>query len=156
MKYEMRQTREGATEIVDVLPERQGKDGFAGLLASVRWAMALLWFMRTLAWVWLAKGLFNWAAILGAIPRIDDFGVMPLGLQGAFVFFAVADLLAAVGLWLAAPWGGVLWLICAGSEALAPLQAATAGLVSALGVGVNLALMALYFALGWLAARERD
>jgi hypothetical protein len=28
----------------------------------------------------------------------------------ATVFFAVIDLVAAVGLWLAAPWGAVVWL----------------------------------------------
>jgi len=30
--------------------------------------------------------------------------------QAATVFFAVIDLVAAVGLWLAAAWGGVVWL----------------------------------------------
>ena len=30
--------------------------------------------------------------------------------QAATVFFAVIDLVAAVGLWLAAPWGAVVWL----------------------------------------------
>ena len=30
--------------------------------------------------------------------------------QAATVFFAVIDLVAAVGLWLAAAWGAVIWL----------------------------------------------
>ncbi len=29
----------------------------------------------------------------------------------ATIFFAVIDLVAAVGLWLVAPWGGVVWLL---------------------------------------------
>ena len=73
--------------------------------------------MRTLAWVWVAKGLFNWSLVLGALPGYGDFTMLPLPLQGSIVFFAAVDLLAAVGLWLAAPWGGVLWLLCAVIEA---------------------------------------
>ena len=38
---------------------------------------------------------------------------MALPLQATIVFFACFDLLAAVGLWLAAPWGGAIWLLCA-------------------------------------------
>ena len=37
--------------------------------------------------------------------------------QAATVFFAVIDLVAAVGLWLAAAWGGVVWLTAAISMA---------------------------------------
>ena len=34
----------------------------------------------------------------------------------AVIFFALADLLAAIGLWLATPWGGVLWLVVVAAE----------------------------------------
>jgi hypothetical protein len=37
--------------------------------------------------------------------------------QAATVFFAVIDLVAAVGIWLAAAWGGVVWLTAAISMA---------------------------------------
>ena len=37
--------------------------------------------------------------------------------QAATIFFAVIDLVAAVGLWLAAAWGGVVWLTAAISMA---------------------------------------
>jgi uncharacterized membrane protein (DUF2068 family) len=71
----------------------------------------------------------------------------------AAVFFAVVDLIAAVGLWLAAPWGGVLWFVAVGAQLLVAL------LVPdffdhpfAIGVADTL-LVAAYFALLWLAAR---
>ena len=35
--------------------------------------------------------------------------------QAATVFFAVIDLVAAVGLWLAAAWGAVIWLMAVAS-----------------------------------------
>ena len=70
--------------------------------------------MRTMACVWVAKGLFNWAVLMGLNPRFGDFAMLPRPLQTTIVFFSGADLLAAIGMWLAAPWGGVLWLLCAG------------------------------------------
>ena len=36
--------------------------------------------------------------------------------QATTIFFAVIDLVAAIGLWLTAAWGGVVWLIAAGSQ----------------------------------------
>ena len=152
----MRQNREGVTEIIDALPRQKPLQGLPGLIQSVRWTMVRLWFLRLLACVWLAKGLIHWAFIVGANPRADDFLVMPLGLQGAIVFFAVADLLCAVGLWLAAAWGGAVWLITSGFELASPLLPATSGLISAAGIGFYLALGAGYFGLGWLATRENE
>ena len=110
----MRQGLEGETEIIDRAPAGAlPGHGAWGLLAQLSWTDALVWFMRTLAWVWVAKGLFNWGLVLGALPGYGDFTALPQALQGSIVFFAAVDLLAAVGLWLAAPWGGVLWLLCA-------------------------------------------
>jgi hypothetical protein len=47
----------------------------------------------------------------------SGFEANPLPWQAATVFFAVIDLVAAVGLWLAAAWGGVVWLTAAISMA---------------------------------------
>ena len=123
--------------------------------APMRWTASLVWFMRTMALVWIAKGLFNWTVILGANPQVADFLTLSIVLEATIVFFAVADLVAAVGLWLASPWGGVLWLICAICEAASPLVGVKSSFASAIGIGVNAALVAVYFALSWLASRER-
>ncbi len=149
----MRQNRDGATQIVDARP---APSGAGANWARVNWTLALIWFMRTMAWVWVVKGLFNWSVVLGANPRFGDFIMLPRAMQSTIVFFAAVDLLAAVGLWLAAPWGGVLWLLCAIIETISPLLGARAALVGALGALLNVVLVAAYFVLSWRAGLERN
>jgi len=151
----MRQTRDGAVELVDRSPEPS--DGsLLSALRKIGWRTALLWYVRTLAWVWVGKGLFNWAIILGAFPGLEDFAAMPLPLQATVVTFACFDLLAAVGLWLAAPWGGAIWLLCAVVEAVSPFLGPGAAAMGYFGALLNVALMVGYFLLSWRAVRERD
>ena len=49
-------------------------------------------------------------AILEIVARQGGFVFHTLAWQAATVFFAVIDLVAAVGLWLTAAWGAVVWL----------------------------------------------
>ena len=56
----------------------------------------------------LAKGLYHWAVVCGFTGPADGFEYQPTPWQTATIFFAVIDLVAAVGLWLAAAWGAVL------------------------------------------------
>ena len=78
------------------------------------WTDRLVMFLRVVAGVSMMKGLYHWAAVCGFIGAADGgfFGHTPQW-QTATVFFAVIDLVAAVGLWLAAPWGAVVWLTSA-------------------------------------------
>jgi len=122
---------------------------------AARWTLALVWFMRTIAIVWIAKGLFNWTILLGADPSAANVLELPAPMAAAVCFFAVADLVAAVGLWLAAPWGGVLWLLCAATEAAGPILGARANMANGLAIGLDLALIVVYFGLNFMAARER-
>jgi hypothetical protein len=138
------------------LPPITGVNGGLGDgAAPMRWTAMLVWFMRTMAVVWIAKGLYNWSVILGADPRVADFTLLPIVLEATIIFFAVADLVAAIGLWLASPWGGVLWLVCAICEAASPLIGVKSSFASSIGVGVNAALVAVYLALSWQASSER-
>jgi Family of unknown function (DUF6163) len=75
------------------------------------WTWRLILFLRVMAGVSMLKGLYHWAAVCGFIGG-EDGGFLAHGMQWqtATVFFAVIDLVAAVGLWLAAPWGAVVWL----------------------------------------------
>ena len=123
--------------------------------ALVRWTTVLVWFMRTMAVVWITKGLFAWTVVLGINHAVADFLELPPVMRGMIGFYAVADLMAAVGLWLAAPWGGVLWLICAASEVIAASLGASASLTGILGIVLDMTLIVVYFALSWLAANER-
>jgi hypothetical protein len=149
----MRQSRDGVIRIVDQTPRPSEGAKFLDALPGA--SETLVWFMRTMACVWVAKGLFNWAVLMGMNPRFGDFTMLPRPLQTTIVFFAGADLLAAIGMWLAAPWGGVLWLLCAGLEAVSPLMGGRAALLGLAGVGLNLLLIGLYFTLKWRADHAR-
>src|ERR1700710_1775676 len=78
---------------------------------SKQCAARLLVFLRVMAVVSLCKVLYHWAIICGInAPFPSGFDSYPTPYQVATVFFAVIDLVAGVGLWLAAPWGAVVWL----------------------------------------------
>ncbi len=48
---------------------------------SVRWNFILVWFMRMLALIWIAKGLGYWAVILGADSAPTPFEARSTGFQ---------------------------------------------------------------------------
>jgi hypothetical protein len=76
-----------------------------------RWAWWLVVFLRVMAGLSMIKGLYHWAVVCGInAPTSVGFDGYETPYQSATVFFAVIDLVAAVGLWLAAPWGAVVWL----------------------------------------------
>jgi len=52
----------------------------------------------------------------------DAFENQPMAWQTATVYFAVIELVAAVGLWLATPWGAVVWLTTVVSMAVIELM----------------------------------
>jgi hypothetical protein len=82
-----------------------------------RWTSRLVIFLRVMAVLSMLKGLYHWAVVCGIIGVEGGFEVQPLPWQTATVFFAVIDLVAAVGLWLAAAWGAVVWLTASVSMA---------------------------------------
>jgi len=121
-----------------------------------RWAARLVVFLRIMAGISMLKGLYHWADVLGIGDKTDGgFGAGPIGWQVATVFFAVIDLVAAVGLWLAAAWGGVVWLTAAISMAAVELffpQIFGGRLwVTAIEAGMVVA----YVGFALMAARER-
>jgi hypothetical protein len=82
-----------------------------------RWTARLVLFLRVMAGLSMLKGLYHWAAVVGIAGPAEGFEAQPLAWQTGTVFFAVIDLVAAVGLWLAAAWGAVVWLTAAVSMA---------------------------------------
>ena len=116
------------------------------------WAFALVVFMRALALVWMAQGLLRWAAIL--TPAEPVFDTASAAYAAALAFFAVLDLVAAVGLWLATPWGGVLWLLSAIAQIAAVLG--VPGFAARFWIVGDAALILVYFFLTWQAGRSRD
>jgi hypothetical protein len=75
------------------------------------WTRRLVLFLRIMAMISLVKGIYHWSVVLGiGDGNGSTFEQANMPWQAATVFFAVIDLVAAVGLWLAAAWGGVVWL----------------------------------------------
>jgi len=69
------------------------------------------------------QGLYHWAQVTGFIGGEEDaFENQPMAWQTATVYFAVIELVAAVGLWLATPWGAVVWLTTVVSMAVIELM----------------------------------
>lgn len=78
------------------------------------WTRRLIVFLRIMAGIAMCKGLYHWATVVGiGGPAGSSFESNSSAWQAATIFFAVIDLVAAVGLWLAAAWGGVVWLTSA-------------------------------------------
>ena len=128
----------------------------AGKSEATRWGLVLIWYMRLVACIWLLDGLVQWSTILGVMDNtVDAFDALPDPLRVTIAFFAVFDLLAAIGLWLTAAWGGVVWIVAAVAQMALPFAVtgySGGGIVIQSLYGV---LILLYFILTWLAARER-
>ena len=86
-------------------------------LSKTRWTGRFVFFLRVMSVLSLAKGLYHWAVVCGVAGPAEGFEFQATPWQTATVFFAVIDLIAAVGLWLAAAWGGVVWLTASVSMA---------------------------------------
>ena len=116
---------------------------------DTRWGLVLVVFMRCLAALWLVQGLLQWAAFM--LPRESLFAHLRLSQSAAVMFFSVMDFLAAVGLWLATPWGGVLWLFAAISQIFVAFS--VKNVVAPPWVVADAVLIVVYFGLTWQAAR---
>lgn len=123
---------------------------------SGSWTEYLVLFLRIMAAVSLVKGLYHWSQIcsIGAPPG-QTFEMQPMAWRSVTVFFAVIDLVAAVGLWLAAPWGAVVWLTSVVSMAMVELFFPNVYGGSAFVVLTEIALLGVYLWLAIVSARER-
>lgn len=112
--------------------------------------------MRLLSLVWMAKGLLAWASILG-VPVLagEPFELMAPSRQALTIGFAILDLVAAVGLWLAASWGAVLWIFAVLSAIVTTLLSPDAG-PGPLEAALSGALVLVYLIISWMAAREPE
>ncbi len=122
-----------------------------------RWRLVLVWLLRLLSVVWLLKGLMAWAVIFGVgTEGQPPFEGQLLSYQAITVYFAVIDLVAAVGLWLTSTWGGVLWLLAAISQLLLGFFFPRLLPISPVLIATYVALMAAYFLATWAAENERS
>jgi fatty acid desaturase len=120
-----------------------------------RWRLILVWLLRLLSLAWMAKGLMAWAVIFGiGMEGQTPFESQLLSFQAITVYFAVIDLVAAVGLWLTSTWGGVLWLLAAVSQLLLGFFFPRLLPITPYLIGTYVALMAAYFLATWAAENE--
>jgi Family of unknown function (DUF6163) len=120
------------------------------------WTRRLVLFLRIMALVSILKGLYHWAQVTGFVGGEEEaFENQATAWQAATVYFAVIELVAAVGLWLATPWGAVVWLTTVVSMAVIELMFPGIYGGSLLVVGGEALMLAAYLALAWMAARER-
>ena len=120
-----------------------------------RWGPVLTWFLRLCAVFWLLAGLLNWAFILGVVGPIDgDFTNVGGARQWTIGFFAVVDLIAAVGLWLTAPWGATVWLLAAAAQIAFPFVLHDYGAYKTVTIVLNITLIATYVFVLYMYRRE--
>jgi hypothetical protein len=147
------QTQKRPTRPSDMLePVHAGK----AANAAGSWAKYLVVFLRIMAAVSLMKGLYHWAQVCGiAAPADGGVEAHTVAWQTATVFFAVIDLVAAVGLWLAAAWGAVVWLTAVVSMAVVEVFFPQVYGASILIVLAEATLLVVYLWLAIFAAREQ-
>src|ERR1700741_3990266 len=120
------------------------------------WTRRLVLFLRIMAVLSILKGLYHWAQVTGFIGGEEEaFENQPMAWQAGTVYFAVIELVAAGGLWLATPWGAVVWLTTVVSMAVIELMFPGIYGGSLLVVGGEAFMLAAYLALAWMAAPGR-
>src|SRR5215475_2403326 len=129
----------------------------AAALASERiepdenaWTRRLVLFLRIMAVVSVFKGLYHWAQVTGFVGGEEEaFENQTLAWQASTIYFAVIELVAAVGLWLATPWGAVVWLITVVSMTVIELMFPAIYGGSLTIVGAEAVMLTAYLALAW-------
>ena len=140
--------RTEARRDIEPVPDASGKPIPRG------WTDWLVLFLRTMAVLAMLKGLYHWAVVCGFVGPRDGFLDMGTPAQTATVFFAIIDLVAAVGLWLAAPWGAVVWLTSSVSMVVVDVFFPQVYGEQMVVVVVETVLILAYLFLAIMAARE--
>ncbi|GGC74064.1 DUF6163 family protein [Chelatococcus reniformis] len=125
-------------------------------VAHIRWSRILVWFMRLMAVVWMVLGLTTWADILGILPAAAPFEDRTFGAQATLVYFAVLNLVAAVGLWLTSTWGGIMWLLAVMSQLILAIFVPRAVASGSFTIVMFSLLIAIYLTISWLAAHDQE
>lgn len=139
----------GARRVIEAL--RAG-----GPVADVRWGLILVWFLRLMAVLWMMMGLMAWADVLGVSSAVVPFDQRAFGAQAIVVYFAVLNLVAAVGLWLTSTWGGIMWLLAVMSHLILAVFFPAAVASGTFTIIMFALLIAIYLAVSWLAAHDHD
>src|SRR5258706_12143445 len=143
------QSRDNAMSVAAISSERIETEDNA-------WTRRLVFFLRIMAVISVVQGLYHWAQVTGFIGGEEDaFENQPMAWQTATVYFAVIELVAAVGLWLATPWGAGGWLTTLGSMGGIELMFPVIYGGSLAGGGGGAGMLCAYLAVAWMGGRGR-
>jgi len=123
-------------------------------LRNIGWTERLVVFLRVMAVASMLKGLYHWAAVCGFVGEAGGFEAHAQSWQATTVFFSVIDLVAAVGLWLVAPWGAVVWLTSTVTMIMIQLFFDQVYGTDLITVAAGVVAILSYLILSLLAARE--
>jgi hypothetical protein len=111
-------------------------------------------YLRAVALLLLAAGLVRACQILGITPDGRDFSDLAPQWRAAAAGLLLIDLFAAVGLWLGAAWGAVMWAVALAVEvAMHTLFADLFG-ANPVRIGVHSLFFAIYLALAFIDWRR--
>jgi hypothetical protein len=111
-------------------------------------------YLRMVALLLLAAGLARAALILGMTPDGQDFSALAPAWRAGATTLILVDLFAAVGLWIGAAWGPVMWAVALAIEvAMYTLFADLFGSYP-LRIAAHGVLFAAFLALGFLDWRR--
>jgi hypothetical protein len=116
---------------------------------EARRLFALTLFVRVVALLWILQALEQWRRIIA--PATGSFADLSPSMMTATIFFAVLDPAAAVGLWLLAPWGGVVWLLTLIAQLFVAWFKPSFFLLGGVLKIADGVLLALYLILSWRA-----
>ncbi len=116
---------------------------------EARRLLALTLFVRAVALLWIVQALEQWLRIIA--PAQGSFADLTPATMTAILFFAVLNPVAAVGLWLLAPWGGVVWLLTLVAQVFVASSKPSFFLLGGALKFVDALLFGLYLFLSWRA-----
>lgn len=121
---------------------------------EARRIFALALFSRVVALMWILVALEPWRRIMA--PVAGSLNDLSFSMAAATLFFAVLDPIAAVGLWLLAPWGGAVWLLSLTARIFVAWRKPSFFYAPDLAVACGLILLASYLFLSWRANRAPE
>lgn len=121
------------------------------------WQKRVVIYLRILAGFLLVKTVYSWTLICGVWDgQTSRFEMVSLAAQSAVIWAAIMNPVAAVGLWLGAAWGVVLWLVTAMVQIMINANAPEGVGRLVILAAVETVLVAIYAFLTYKAARESE
>ena len=111
-------------------------------------------YLRAVALLLLAAGLVRACQILGITPDGRDFSDLTPAWRAAAAGLLLVDLFAAVGLWVGAAWGTVMWAVALAVEVTMYTLFSDLFGSHPIRVAVHAALFAIFVALAFLDWRR--